>query len=81
MPEAHQIHEDGAGHVAAAAGFIEVHVDPLQLQVGVAGIAASGIHAVLITDHLRRTGQAAQGRQQADGDCFACRGSMDGGCC
>ena len=49
----HQVHEDGAGHIAAAAGLVEVDVDPLELQVGVAVIAARGIHAMLVAHHLR----------------------------
>ncbi len=30
-----QIHEDGAGDVATAGGLVEVHVDALQLQIGI----------------------------------------------
>merc|ERR1719331_2066735 len=30
-----EVHEDGAGHVAAASGLVVVHVDALQLEVGV----------------------------------------------
>ena len=55
MGGAHQVHEDGSGHVAAAAGLVEVHVDALQLQVRVAVIAAGRVHAVLVTHHLRST--------------------------
>lgn len=50
---AHQIHEDGAGNVTTTAGFIEVDIDALQLQVGVTGVAAGRINAVLIAHHLR----------------------------
>ena len=39
-----------------AAGLVEVHVDALQLQVRVAVIGASGVHAVLITDDLPELG-------------------------
>jgi hypothetical protein len=35
-----QVHEDGAGHVAAAGGLVKVHVDALQLEVGVAVVGA-----------------------------------------
>jgi hypothetical protein len=34
----HQIKEDGAGHVAAAGGFVEVHIDALQLQVALTAV-------------------------------------------
>ncbi len=35
-----------------AAGFIEINVHSLQLEVGVAGVAADGINTVLIAYHL-----------------------------
>lgn len=34
-------------------GFVEVHIDSLQLQVGVAMVSACGVDAVLIANHLR----------------------------
>ena len=40
FPTLTQVHQYGARHVAAASGFIEVDVDALQLQVGVAGVGA-----------------------------------------
>lgn len=36
-----------------AGGLVEVHVDALQLQVGVAVVGAGGVNAVLIADDLR----------------------------
>eukprot|EP00976_Prorocentrum_cordatum_P097067 1190848-Prorocentrum_minimum.AAC.1 len=50
-----KIHQDTAGHIATAGGLVEVHVDALQLQVGVAVVGAGGINAVLIADHLSKT--------------------------
>ena len=35
-----QIHEDGAGHVAAASGLVVVNVDALQLEVRVTVVGA-----------------------------------------
>ena len=49
---AYQIHEDGPRHIPPTASLIEVHIHPLQLQVGVAGIRAGGIHAMFIAHHL-----------------------------
>ena len=34
----HQVKQHGAGHVAAAGGLVEVHIDALQLQVALAGV-------------------------------------------
>ena len=36
--------------IAAARGLVEVHVDALQLQVAVALVGSSGVHAVLVAD-------------------------------
>jgi hypothetical protein len=41
-------------HILTACGLVEVHVDALQLQVGVPMVGTSGIHAVLIAHHLQR---------------------------
>ena len=51
-----QVHQDGTGHVAAARGLVEVHVDALQLEVGVAVVRARGVHAVLVGDDLPELG-------------------------
>ena len=51
-----KIHEDGTGHVAAASGLVEVHVDALQLKVGVTVVGSSGIHTVLVGDNLPELG-------------------------
>ena len=39
-----------------AAGLVEVHIDALQLQVRVAVVGASGVHAMLVTDDLPELG-------------------------
>ena len=47
-----QVHEDSPGHVLAAAGLVVVDIDPLQLEVRVPMVGASGVNAVLITNKM-----------------------------
>ena len=47
-----EVNEDGPGHVFASAGFIVIHIDPLQLEVGVAMVGAGGVDPVLVGDDL-----------------------------
>ena len=47
-----QVDQDGPGHVLAAARLVVVHVDPLQLQVGVAMVRAGGVDAMLVGNNL-----------------------------
>mmetsp|Transcript_13162 Transcript_13162/g.15107 ORF Transcript_13162/g.15107 Transcript_13162/m.15107 type:complete len:486 (+) Transcript_13162:172-1629(+) len=47
-----QVHQNRTGHVAPTSRLVEVHVDALQLQVGVALVRARGVDAVLVGDHL-----------------------------
>merc|ERR1712159_477089 len=51
-----EVHEDGAGHVAAASGLVVVHVDALQLEVGVTVVGTGGVNAVLVGDDLPELG-------------------------
>nr|GLL25988.1 hypothetical protein PanWU01x14_322940 [Ipomoea trifida] len=51
-----EIHEDGAGDEAAAASLVVVDVDALELEVGVAMVAAGGVDPVLGADHLPELG-------------------------
>ena len=51
-----EVHQDGARDVATAGCLIEVAVDALQLQVGVAVVRSGGVDAVLIGDHLPELG-------------------------
>ena len=51
-----EVHEHGARDVAAAAGLVEVDVDPLQLQVRVAMVCACRVDAMLITYHFPELG-------------------------
>merc|ERR1712144_46307 len=43
-----EVHEDGAGNVAAAGGLVVVHVDTLELEVGVAVVGTGGVDAMLV---------------------------------
>ena len=45
-----QVHEDGPGHVLAATGLVVVDIDPLELEIRVAMIGASGVNTVLVGD-------------------------------
>lgn len=47
-----QIHEDGARDEAAAAGFVVVDIDALELQIVVAAVPPGGVDAVLRAHHL-----------------------------
>ena len=47
-----QVHQDGPGDVLPTAGLVVVHIDPLQLEVGSAGVGAGGVDAVLVRDDL-----------------------------
>ncbi len=51
-----QIDKDGAGNVLSAGGLVEVNVDALQLEVGVAMVGAGGVNAVLVGDDLPELG-------------------------
>ena len=51
-----QIHKDGAGDVSATGGLVVVHVDALQLEVGVTVVRAGGVDAVLVGDDLPELG-------------------------
>merc|ERR1719421_2119309 len=51
-----QIHEHSAGHVATASGLVHVHIDALQLEVGIAMVGTGGVHAVLVGDDLPELG-------------------------
>jgi hypothetical protein len=53
-----QVHEHGAGHVAATPSLVVVDVDPLELELlrGGPRVAARGVDAVLAADHLPELG-------------------------
>jgi len=40
-----KIHEHGAGHIATTSGLIEVHIDALELEIGVAVVGTGGVDA------------------------------------
>ena len=45
-----QVHEDSPGHVLATASLVVVDIDPLQLELGGAGVGTGGVDTVLIGD-------------------------------
>jgi len=51
-----EVHEHGARDVPATAGLVVVDVDALELEVGVAGVLARVVDAVLVADHLPELG-------------------------
>jgi len=51
-----EVHEHRAGHVASACCLIVVHVDALELEVGVSVVGARGINTVLVGDDLPELG-------------------------
>ena len=51
-----EIHEDGAGDVAAASSFVEVDVDALELEIRVALVGASRVDAMFVGDDLPELG-------------------------
>merc|ERR1711966_162294 len=51
-----QIHKDSTGHVATAGGLVVVHVDALELKVGVAMVGTGGVDTVLVGDDLPELG-------------------------
>jgi hypothetical protein len=51
-----QVEQHSARHVAAARRFVVVHVDALQLHVGVAVVRARGVHTVFIRDDFPKLG-------------------------
>jgi hypothetical protein len=51
-----EIHQDGAGHVTATGRLVEVDVDALELEVGVALVGTGGVNTVLVGDYLPELG-------------------------
>jgi hypothetical protein len=51
-----EVHKDGARHIATAGGFVEVHIDALQLEVGITVVGTGRVNAVLVADDLPELG-------------------------
>merc|ERR1711934_503385 len=51
-----KIHEDGTGDIAATSGFVEVHIDSLELEIRVTVVATGWVNTVLIGDDLPELG-------------------------
>mmetsp|Transcript_27447 Transcript_27447/g.51411 ORF Transcript_27447/g.51411 Transcript_27447/m.51411 type:complete len:229 (+) Transcript_27447:425-1111(+) len=47
-----QVHQHGSRHVAPSRGLVEVHVDALELEVGITMIGSCRVNAMLISDDL-----------------------------
>ena len=51
-----EVDEDGAGHVLATGGLIVVHVDTLELELGVTTVRTSGVYTMLIGNNFPELG-------------------------
>ena len=51
-----KIHEDSSGNVTASSGLVVVHVDSLQLKVGVSVVGSGGVDSVLVGDDFPEFG-------------------------
>jgi hypothetical protein len=47
-----KIHKDSTRNISATSGLVEIHIDALQLKIGVSVVGSSGINTVLIGDNL-----------------------------
>ena len=47
-----EVHKDSPRYIFATRSLVEVHIDALQLQVGVSLVGAGGVDAMLIRDDL-----------------------------
>jgi len=81
-----EVHEDSTGHVTPTGGLIVVHVDALQLEVGITVVGTGRVNTVLVGDHLPELGAdlvAALATLDVDdltpGFCFVCVLVLKGG--
>jgi len=51
-----EIHKDSAGNVSSTGGFVEVDVDPLELEIGVSVVGTGGVDTVFVGDDLPELG-------------------------
>ena len=51
-----EVHEDGAGHVAATSSLVVVHIDSLELEIGVTVVGTGWVNAVFVGDDLPELG-------------------------
>merc|ERR1719174_1991791 len=47
-----KVHEDGTGNISSTRGLVVVHIDALELQIGIAFVRPGWVNAVLIGDDL-----------------------------
>jgi len=51
-----KIHKDSSGNVTSSSGLVVVHVDSLQLKVGVSVVGSRGVDSVLVGDDFPEFG-------------------------
>jgi len=51
-----QVHQDSSGDITAASCFVEIDVDSLELQVGVAVVGSGWVNSVLVGDDFPKLG-------------------------
>jgi len=51
-----EVHQDGTRHVATTSGLVVVHIDALQLEVGVSVVGTGRINAMLVGDNFPKLG-------------------------
>ena len=51
-----QVHQDGSGNVSSSGSFVEVHVDSLQLQIGVSVVGSGRVDSVFVRNDLPEFG-------------------------
>jgi len=51
-----KIHKDSSGNITATSGLVEIHIDALQLKIGVSVVGAGRIDTVLVGDDLPELG-------------------------
>ena len=51
-----QVHKDGSGDVLPTTGLVVVHIDPLELEVGLPLVGPGGVDAMLVADDLPELG-------------------------
>ena len=51
-----EIHQDGTRDITATGGFVEVHVDAFQLQIGVTMVGTSRVNTMLVADDFPKLG-------------------------
>lgn len=80
-----QIHQHCSRHIPTSTGLVEVDVDSLQLQIGVAMVCPGWINAMFIANHLRALTSGCQiirisNRSTSNADSVKLHLSLEIGC-